>query len=372
MKSTLSYQIGFLGLARFRNMLASLPKARMIESRYYSRLFTIVALSLLSIPLRLLETIIWSTKISQVEIDKSPIFILGHWRSGTTHLHNLLVTNTSFGYVSTFQSIAPECSLVGGYWLDQLLRKIFPMKRPMDNMVWPLDSPQEEEIGLSKMLPWGFYTSLLFPKAYRETFYQATHFDQGSVNQKDTFIKTYRKLLAIATIRSDGNRLVLKSPVNTARIEILLELFPSAKFIHIARNPYQVFDSTLDFVHKLTSIISLQALSSSDVIEMTIDNYRMLMSRYFRDRTLIPEGQLVELKYENLVLDPINELKRIYQELSLGGFEAATPKIIAYLEKQSTYQRNQHKLTKASCHIVNDRWGFAFAELGYQMITDDP
>src|SRR3712207_6546804 len=39
----------------------------------------------------------YGPKVAAVEI-KSPVFILGHWRSGTTHLHNLLCVDRQFAY----------------------------------------------------------------------------------------------------------------------------------------------------------------------------------------------------------------------------------------------------------------------------------
>ena len=32
-------------------------------------------------------------------------------------------------------------------------------------------------------------------------------------------------------------RIVLKSPAHTARVRVLLELFPKARFVHIIRDP---------------------------------------------------------------------------------------------------------------------------------------
>lgn len=79
---------------------------------------------------------------------------MGHWRSGTTHLHHLLIQDKAFGYVTMLQAIAPEHLLIGGDWLRSSLEQLLPVKRPMDNVRWPLNSPQEEEFALSKMLPW--------------------------------------------------------------------------------------------------------------------------------------------------------------------------------------------------------------------------
>jgi hypothetical protein len=38
---------------------------------------------------------------------------------------------------------------------------------------------------------------------------------------------------------------MLKSPTHTARLHILREMFPQAKFIHIVRDPCEVFSSTV-------------------------------------------------------------------------------------------------------------------------------
>jgi hypothetical protein len=39
-------------------------------------------------------------------------------------------------------------------------------------------------------------------------------------------------------------RLVLKSPPHTARVRLLREIFPGAKFVHISRDPYEIYQST--------------------------------------------------------------------------------------------------------------------------------
>jgi hypothetical protein len=41
----------------------------------------------------------YGPKLAGVRV-KQPLFILGHWRSGTTHLHNLLATDEPFAYPS--------------------------------------------------------------------------------------------------------------------------------------------------------------------------------------------------------------------------------------------------------------------------------
>ena len=37
-----------------------------------------------------------------------PLFILGHWRSGTTFLHNIFAQDKHFGYTTTYQTVFPH------------------------------------------------------------------------------------------------------------------------------------------------------------------------------------------------------------------------------------------------------------------------
>ncbi len=54
-------------------------------------------------------------------------------------------------------------------------------------------------------------------------------------------------MLRKLTVRHGSEkRLVIKSPVHTARVALLLKLFPDAQFIYIHRNPYEVFQSCVN------------------------------------------------------------------------------------------------------------------------------
>ncbi|MFV0443610.1 MAG: sulfotransferase, partial [Planctomycetaceae bacterium] len=44
------------------------------------------------------ERLLYGGRIEQTEFDPAPLIILGHWRSGTTLLHNLLVNDRRFSF----------------------------------------------------------------------------------------------------------------------------------------------------------------------------------------------------------------------------------------------------------------------------------
>src|SRR4029079_6070653 len=107
------------------------------------------------------------------------------------------------------------------------------------------------------------------------------------------------------------------------RIPHLLKLFPNAKFIHVIRNPLPVYASTCKLIEKFLDLFSLQKYDLDGVSEHVLERYRLLMQRYLRDREWIPPGQLIEVRHEDMVADPMQVLERIYSDLKLPGFDAA-------------------------------------------------
>jgi omega-hydroxy-beta-dihydromenaquinone-9 sulfotransferase len=368
--SQLGYQIGLIGFTRLSNIIRLAHYAVGIHPRYGLRLLLILITSLCTLPLRLWEKMVWDRRIINTPIQHPPIFIIGHWRSGTTHLHNLISQDPAFGHLSMYQSIVPDCSLVGRTWLKSLLSKIVPIKRPMDNMTWPIDAPQEEEFPLAKTMPYAFYTQFLFPRKTLKLFKKFVLLQDAPEAFIQEFKRKYFRLLQIATLHADGKQLVLKNPVNTARIPLLLELFPGAKFIHIHRCPYDVFSSARNLRYSLLSLTTLQSLDPDNVDPIILELYEDMMQQFFRDRPSIPSGQLVEVGFEDLEHDPLKVLQLIYKELDLPSFNDTLPAFAAYITSQGSYRKNQFHLSAQDQELVNHRWAFSFQKLGYVNTAD--
>ena len=99
-----------------------------------------------------------------------------------------------------------------------------------------------------------------------------------------------------------GKQLLLKSPTNTSRIKQLLEIFPDAKIIHIYRNPYSVCLSTRKLYNDIFPLFSLQEpVSPEEAEEVQFQVYEQMYKKYFLEKEYIPEGNLIEIKYEDIV-----------------------------------------------------------------------
>jgi omega-hydroxy-beta-dihydromenaquinone-9 sulfotransferase len=358
------YQLGLIGFARLGTVLRLAGRAPAVPLRLWPRLLLVVGSSLVILPLRWAQTLVWGWRIARTPVPPAPIFIIGHWRSGTTWLHNLLTRDPAFGSLTMYQAVVPDCSLIGGRWLQRLLSFVVPLERPMDNMTWPMAAPQEDEIALAKTTPCAFYARFLFPGRAAYLFRRYVLFDGASPRVVGEVKRRYRRLLKIAALHAGGRTLVLKNPVNTARVPLLLDLFPDARFVHICRRPYDVFASSLHLERRLLPITALQR-GRGDPSEAIFNLYEAMMRRYLADREQVAVGRLVEIRYEQLERAPLPELQRIYETFGLTGWPQMHERLAADLAAQKGYVKNPLFLTGEQRAQVDERWGFAFDAFGY-------
>ena len=69
------------------------------------------------------------------EIPHAPLFIIGHWRSGTTFLHELMYLDKRFVSPTTYQCFAPHHCLLTEGLMNALGGWLMPKQRPMDNIL---------------------------------------------------------------------------------------------------------------------------------------------------------------------------------------------------------------------------------------------
>jgi hypothetical protein len=163
-----------------------------------------------------------------------------------------------------------------------------------------------------------------------------------------------------------GRPLILKSPPHTARVRLLLRLFPDARFVHIRRDPYAVFVSTVGLLKAVRPVFRLQRGARRVDVEAVLRTYTEMYDAYFSDRALVPPGQLVEVAFEDLERDPVGQVRAVYDGLSLGGFEAFRPALESYLASIAGYRKNRHPgLDDATRERVAAAWSRSFELWGY-------
>ena len=113
------------------------------------------------------ERFFWDKRIRNVVIDKPPLFILGHWRSGTTYLFNLLSCDPAVSYMDSMTTFTFHNFLLLRYHLPKHYRGMLTGDRFGDDMEFLPNSPQEECYAIANCIDETFTHLITFPKNYR-------------------------------------------------------------------------------------------------------------------------------------------------------------------------------------------------------------
>jgi hypothetical protein len=334
-----------------------------VDPPYWPRACLITAGCIQNSFYRFWERLLYERAIQGAQ-PQPPLFILGIWRSGTTHLHNLLARDPRFATPRTYEVLFPHTFLttmrVNAPFLDWMI----PGERPQDNVKMTMHEPQEDEFALNALTQLSPLLAWTFPRreAYYSRFISLRDCTREEIARWQDALRWIVKKLTYKYARP----LVLKSPCHTARIKLLLEVFPDARFVHIHRNPYDVFLSTQHLRKTAAPVSTLQRLDFRGAEERSLEQYEDAFRAYFEQRSLIPSGRIYDLGYEDLEADPIGQMRRLYEGLDLGDFAAVEPALQAYLTSIAGYRKNRFpEVDPFWKEQIARRWRRCFDEWGY-------
>jgi len=328
------------------------------------RMLSITSQSVKNSILKRVEQSRFQKLVDQVQI-VPPLFVLGHWRNGTTLLHHLLTKDERFGFPNGYQVSFPNTFLTSEARDMKWLPFFVPRHRPMDKMKMLLDDPQEDEFALcvaslmSPCLAW------VFPRQ-RSVFDKYLTFRGADEHELAEWRSAFLQFLRKVQWLNGERTLVLKSPPHTARIRLLLDLFPDSRFVHIHRNPYAVFQSSCRTFGILHSWHSVQSTMPQDVAGWVLRQYRQMYDAFFQDKVSIPSGRFHEIAFEDLEREPVLHMRRLYEGLQLPDFTTVEPVLRKHLDSLTGYQKNQFpELSAALRTRVHEEWKRNFEAWGY-------
>jgi hypothetical protein len=306
----------------------------------------------------------WSRAIAKTQLKRPPVFILGHWRSGTTLLHEYLGLDPQFASPTTYQCFAPWHFLLTEGLIARYGNWLLPDRRPMDNMKAGWALPQEDEFALMNLGAPSPYLRLMFPNhpvPFAETL------DSARFAPKD--LKVWRQQLewfVKALTYKTRKQLLLKSPPHTGRLAILRQMYPESKFIHIVRDPRKLYPSTMKLWNSLDENQALQSPTDQSRLEsFVLDSLVSMYHAFERDRSSVPESQIIDVRYETFIAKPIDTLEKIYQHLGLGSFDSVRSSWEAKSEQERGYQTNKLQIDPQQEAMILDRWSDYARKYGY-------
>jgi hypothetical protein len=305
----------------------------------------------------------YGRRIDATEIKEPPVFIIGHWRSGTTYLHELMHLDERFVSPTTYQCFAPHHCLLTERMMNLLGSWLIPKQRPMDNMAAGWDRPQEDEFALLTLGAPTPYERMAFPNDPPpfEEFLDMRGCQPGDLARFERAMVHFAKLLTYATHR----RVLFKSPPHTGRIEVLARLFPGAKFIHIVRHPFALFPSTTRLWQSLDEVQGLQMPQGKGLEEYVFSCLTRMYGGFEEQRQRIDPAAIYDVRYEDLVANPVVEIGKMYARLGLGDFSPVHDKVAAFAAGQKEYKPNKHRIDDDLKRRIRERWATYFERYGY-------
>jgi omega-hydroxy-beta-dihydromenaquinone-9 sulfotransferase len=323
----------------------------------------LTGLSLMHSSMALVQALIYGRRIRRTRLVDDPIFVLGHWRSGTTLLHELLVHDPQHTFPDTFACFAPNDFLLTEPVLKRLATVFLPRQRPMDNMAVGWDLPQEDEWALCNMGLPSPYLTIMFPNRPPQ---DPAYLDLREVSpaERRRWQDRLMWFLQCLTIRQP-RRIVLKTPLHTFRIPVLLEAFPRARFVHITRDPLVIFPSIVHTWQRMYRYHGLQVPRFQGLEQHVLDTFSHMYRVFEEDVPLIEPGRFCEVRYEDLTRDPSGQMQRIYDQLGLEATDAARAGWQQYAAKTAGYQPNRYSLTDDQRQQICQRWAPYLKKYGY-------
>jgi hypothetical protein len=335
-----------------------------VHPRYwYIAGFTTMS-TVLNTTLRAASEAWYGGRVARTPIRHDPLFIVGHWRTGTTLLHELLILDPRHTFPNYYQCFSPHHFLLTERLIPRLLWFLMPTRRPMDNMEAGWDKPQEDEFALAALGQPSPYLTVAFPNRPPQD-QEALDLERMPRRARETWKRAFVGFVRRLTFK-DPRRLVLKSPTHSFRIPTLLELFPDARLVHIVRDPYTVFPSTLNLWKALYRNHGLQRPTFAGLEDHVFRTFNHLYAKLEEGRRLVRPGRFHEVRYEDLIRDPEGGMRMLYADLGLGGFDEALPRFRKYLTQHAGYQTNRYpSLTPELRAEITRRWGGVIERYGY-------
>jgi hypothetical protein len=345
--------------------IRALEQGHQVEARYRFKYMATLGVAGLLEVLNLTERLATQKRIREYTFGSPPVFIIGFWRSGTTLLHNLLCQDPQAAYTTTFQTVFPNLVLTQSWWLKPVVNMFLPPERPYDNVSMDMDFPQEEDFGMMNLQPTTIYKFFIYPGDFDRIVSEELFTARISPEKLALWKAAYRSMMVKAIFNTGGIRYIGKNPCHLARIGLMLEMFPDAKFIFIHRHPYKVIESLYHFILSIFPGVQLQDIPDTYTRQTVVDLYRKSLDAYFSTRSLIPPENLIEIKLDDFQMDIAGNMHKVYEKFNLGDYLQVSGRIDKFIAANPAPDRNAVPPSPETIRLVKEQAGHIIQQLGY-------
>lgn len=260
-----------------------------------------------------------------------PIFIVGHARSGTTLIHELLAADEQFSWFMTYELILPalvqkklvrmlgrfDRERLGGRYEARLRAwqdRAFAAGRQMHPM--DLMGPEEDEFVLAPTLCTGT-VGVVFPNL--DDLQRYSRFDELlDAGTRRRVMAFYRACVQRQLALNGPDKTHLsKNPMFSNKVQSLLETFPDARFVVLVRNPYETIPSIQKMMLRNYKASGTDRAQIEAALAIVGENSIAMYQQPFEVLARHPETRFTAIPYELLTTDPAAAMRKVYLDLGI-------------------------------------------------------
>ena len=269
-----------------------------------------------------------------------PIFITGLPRSGTSFLFDLLHAHSYLRSPFTWEIF--QANSVAKNKIQILVKKIrtqielFSINRLVPQLanIHPMHQSYPEECQLITA-----YDLKSISFAYSANLPNYLKFISDS-SFKSSF-RVHQIFLNALSTEEDEIMWLLKDPCHIEHIEEIRNCYPKARFIFIHRNPKFCMPSISNLAYNLR-------LGYSDHVDPLLVGEQMLSywqqasEKLLTSRELIPEDRVIDIKFNELIDEPIKSVHSIFEKFPIKVDEGFEKKIAARIKSKKSKEGHSY------------------------------
>lgn len=361
-------RVYYIAGIRFRRFFSMIFKNGLsLKPRFISRFFYLVWTSALSSIFTIYDKIFYEKKMEKTILTEDPVFIIGHWRSGTTMLYQLLRYSRALSAPTITEVGSPKSIISSGRFLTRFFKNSVRRKRTIDNVEINLEEPQEDEFAMFRLTSFSPIKNIIFPdNSWEKLKKREEYLPEDKVLKKkwgEELIKFYKRVSY-----KSGKRLLIKNPFHSMRILYLKTLFPRAKFIHIHRDPMQVIPST----KRMWQIDGKNNTLRNGFVEPTITQitmiYKNLLSNITSELKHVSSENFIEISFEETEKNPEKTVRKICNFCNIDIDKNFHDKINDFVKTKRNYKKNSYNLTPKEEKLISNELSEIRERYGYEKI----
>lgn len=287
--------------------------------------------------LRLVD--LWNKESTiESEVVRAPIVVTGLGRSGTTLLHELLACDQANRPALLWELIhtVPGAAAPRGSSPDEAdwVATTHAEITLMDEMVPAFTAMHENGGGLPTECIFAFahqFSSDIFTGIYNVPSYTVW---KSGIDQTPIY-NWHRRMLQTLQWARRTERWVVKAPSHLSHLPLVFSTYPDARVVMTHRDPLKVVGSLADTMATLHWMHS-NRVAHQDLVEFLCMGVELQMNAVTKERDSgnLPTGQITDVRYKDLVADPIGVVSGLYERWELGMSDETLARLRAYVDSR--------------------------------------